>query len=83
MFERTIRTIEDVEQFFEYLVKTLHLNFHPDTDFREYINIENGCNVFSQHDAEKLNFTMAQCFEACENADKDIYEIGINRLCGL
>jgi hypothetical protein len=81
MFEITIRTIEDVEQFFEYLTKTLHLNFHPDTDFSEYINIENGDNTFSPHDVKKLNSTIAQCFQVCETAHKDIYEIGLNCLC--
>ncbi|MHB9070758.1 MAG: hypothetical protein ACYC54_10380 [Sedimentisphaerales bacterium] len=82
MFNKTIRTIEDVEQFFDYLVKILHLNFHPDTDFLVYINIETKVNTFSQHDAKKLNSTMAQCFNVCEAAEKDIYRIGINSLCG-
>lgn len=66
MFNKTIRTIEDVEQFFDYLVKILHLNFHPDTDFCEYINIETKVNTFSPHDAENLNFVMSQCFRVCE-----------------
>ena len=55
MFDGTIRSIKDVEQFFNYLVKTLHLNFHPDTDFLDYINIENGVNTFSSNDTATLN----------------------------
>jgi len=82
MFNRTIKSIEDVEQFFDYLVKTLHLNFHPDTDFLNYINIDNGGSTFSPHDVDKLNFVMSRCFKVCEAADKDIYRIGINSLCG-
>jgi hypothetical protein len=80
MFKRKIRTIEDVEQFFEYLVKTLHLNFHPDTDFSEYINIGNGNNTFSPQEAKKLNAAMTQCVKLCKTAKKDIYEIGFNCL---
>jgi hypothetical protein len=80
MFERKIKTIKDVEQFFEYLVKSLHLNFHPDTNFREYINIANGNNTFSPKEAKKLNASMDQCFKLCETVKTDIYEIGLNCL---
>ena len=81
MFDITIRSIKDVEQFFDYLANTLHLNFHPDTDFLDYINIENRVNTFSPHDAENLNSVMSKCFEVCGVAGIDIYNISINCLC--
>jgi len=77
MFDIKIRSIKDVEQFFDYLVKTLHLNFHPDTDFMEYINLEAEVNTFSPHEAEILNSLMSQCFIFCEALGADIYEIAL------
>ena len=80
MFERKIRTIKDVKHFFKYLVKTLHLNFNPDNDFSDYINIEHGGSTFSRSEAKKFNSKMAKCFQVCKTTHKDIYEIGLNSL---
>ena len=35
-----IKTVEDVNKFFDYLLEERRVNFHPDTPFEDYINVE-------------------------------------------
>ena len=70
-----ITTIEDVKLFAFQLVNEETLNFHPDNDFSEYINIETNMPVYSPEESKKLNIQMYKCFEVCEQFNEDIYEL--------
>lgn len=70
-----ISSIDDVKAFACYLIKDLGINLHPDTDFKEYINLETLQPTFSLEEAESFNELMEKCFFICERENKDIYEI--------
>jgi len=74
MIER-IKTVEDVQAFAEHLFNTERLNFHPDCDFREYVNMGSSERTYSEQDAEKRNRMMAECFRVCKKNKTDIYEV--------
>lgn len=78
-----IQNIGDVEEFFTHLLDLESLNFHPDNDFKDYICRE-GANAnspsYTQEEAELRNDMLAQCFEVCERAGVDIYDIGFQLL---
>ena len=80
MFSRDIKTVEDIEIFFSYLVHVLDLNFHPDTDFSDYVSSEDGSTTFSEAETSNLNTIMQACFEICERHKVDIHEIGLEIL---
>lgn len=70
-----ITTIEDVKLFAFQLVNEESLNFHPDSDFSEYINFETNTSVYSPEESKILNVLMNKCFEVCEQYNEDIYEL--------
>lgn len=70
-----LSSIDDVKDFAYYLIKELGINIHPDTDFKEYINLETLKPTFSLEEAESLNKLMEKCFLICEKYNTDIYEI--------
>lgn len=74
-----ITTVEDVKEFFRHLVYDLDLNFHPDEDFKEYVNRETGERVMDDKQADLYNRLMDEAFEACDNEDM-VYEIGFELL---
>ena len=82
MFSIEIKTIEDVKRYFCYLVEELHLNFHPDTEFSEYVSSETVESTFSKGEICYHNSLMGTCFSVCEKAGVDIYEIGLQVLKG-
>ena len=69
-----MKTVDDVRDFFEEL-KQQGVNFHPDDNFNNYVNIETGQPSFSAAQAAELNDKLDQAFEVCEAADVDIYEL--------
>ena len=69
-----INTIEDVKKFARDLIAE-GINFHPDDDFTEYVNLANGESTYTKEDAEFRNNLMNKCFGVCEHEEKDIYEI--------
>ncbi len=76
-----IKSIADVEIFFHHLLEKESLNFHPDEDFRNYINLETHLPSYTIEDAELRNHLMTSCFEVCEQEnDTDIYTIGLQDL---
>ena len=75
IFNNEIRNVEDVIQYFSYLVNEMKLNLHPDTDFSEYVSFETGQNTFTDEQISHFNNLMKNCFKACEFAEADIYEI--------
>ena len=74
-----ITTVEYVKDFFRHLVYDLDLNFHPDDDFKEYVNYETGERVMDDKRAELYNRLMDEAFEACDN-EYMVYEIGFELL---
>ena len=71
-----IITIEDVKDFAKQLTAE-GVSFHPDDDFKDYINFSTNEPI---EDAEFRNNLMNDCFEVCEKAGADIYEIMFEEL---
>lgn len=61
--------------FAQYLVNELHLNFHPVDDFSCYVSYDIKQPTFTPEEAAKYNALMDECFDVCEKANADIYEI--------
>ncbi len=74
-----IATVEDVKDFFRHLVYDLDLNFHPDDDFKSYVDNKTGERIMDDEQAELYNRLMEESFEACNNDDM-VYEIGFELL---
>lgn len=75
-----IRSVEDVEAFFHYLVYERKVNLHPDDDFNEFVNYEENKVSFTSDEASVFNRLMRECFDVCEKENADIYEIGYDVL---
>lgn len=71
-----IKSIEDVVEFFTQLLDE-GLNYHPDDNFRDYINIETGKPSYTAQEALIRNNLNDQCFSVCEVAVADIYNISM------
>lgn len=68
-----IKTIEDVAFFASQLVNKENLNFHPDDDFSDYINLETQESLYSEKEIQILNQQMKKCFDVCDQFGADIY----------
>ena len=68
--------LEDVKIFFQQILNE-GINFHPDTDFLDYINLQSNQPTYSVADANLRNKLLEESFEICENEDADIYSIGL------
>ncbi|HEY5569983.1 MAG TPA: hypothetical protein VIK42_00740 [Bacteroidales bacterium] len=68
-----IKTIEDVALFASQLVNKENLNFHPDDDFSDYINLETQESLYSEKEIQTLNQQMKKCFDVCNQFGTDIY----------
>ena len=73
-----IRSVEDTKVFFHHLLEDRKLSYHPDDDFKNYVNFETGERTFTDDEAELYNRLMEEAFEVCEVADVDIYGIGLD-----
>jgi hypothetical protein len=69
-----IGTLEDVKIFVKQLVEE-GLNYHPDDDFSQYINIQTDEPTYSPEQASLRNELNIQCFEVCEVLGVDIYDV--------
>ncbi len=69
-----IETIEDVRAFVKQLVEE-ELNYHPDDDFTQYINIHTDEPTYSPEEAAARNELNNQCFVVCERLGEDVYSI--------
>lgn len=73
-----LKTKQDVHRFFAYLLNDLELNFHPDTPFEDYINLESGQPSFTPEQQQQLNQRMDEAFKISNSEDGDeIYQIAI------
>ena len=68
-----ITTVEEVKNFFYHIVYDLNINFHPDDDFKDYVNYEVGERTMDDEQAELYNRLMDEAFEVC---GEDVYEMG-------
>ena len=69
-----IQTLDDVKAFAKQLIAE-GLNFHPDDDFNDYVNLENNLPLYSNEEASIRNELMNKCFEVCELEGIDIYDL--------
>ena len=72
----TIKTIKDVQDFFQSLYDNYDVAFHPDDSFHGYVN-EKDEPTFSSVDADNLDAVMKRCFDICDENETDIYETGV------
>lgn len=69
-----IETIEDVKTFVKQLVQE-GVNYHPDEDFTQYINIHTDNPTYSVEEAAIRNELNYKCFDLCEQVGEDIYNL--------
>lgn len=74
-----ITNVEEVRDFFHHIVYDLDINFHPDDDFKNYVNYETGERCLDDEQAELYNRLMNESFDACNDEDM-VYEIGCELL---
>ena len=68
--------MEDVAEFVVQLLAE-GLNYHPDDDFENYVNIETGEPSYSTKEAQVRNLLNIQCFEVCEAVGAEIYDVSM------
>lgn len=79
--ERTkIRNVEDVKSFFHHIVYERNITFHPDDRFEEYFNLETDEPSFTPEECEIYDHLMDLCFDVCEAAGADIYDLCMKAL---
>lgn len=73
--DRTMRieSMEDVAAFARSVIRD-GVNYHPDTDFLDYVNIEKGGATYTLEEASALNKNNGKAFGLCRKQDVDIYE---------
>lgn len=74
MFNPT--NVTEVRQFIFHVIFDLDTSFHPDDDFRDYVN-RAGKRSFDTKTARKLNKALEQAFAVCEENDADIYDLAM------
>ena len=74
--ESTIATVNDMKEFFRYLVNERQVVFHPDDPFEDY-KFQDGHGVFTQEERAVYNRLMDESFEVCEKNGADIYALGL------
>ena len=80
MFDKKIRNENDVRMFFAYLIQQEKLNFHPDTNFSEYVNFETGEASFNVEEISHYNRLMNDSFLVCNRENIDIYNLSFGIL---
>lgn len=68
-----IKSIADVEAFFNYLYDVEKISFHPDDEFLGNMNDD-----YTKKQAINFDRYMLDCFDVCEKEKKDIYGIAAN-----
>ena len=74
-----ITTVEEVKDFFRHIFFDLDINFHPDDDFKDYIDSTTGERSMDDEQAELYNRLMDEAFEVCDDEDR-VYELGCDLL---
>lgn len=68
-----IRNTNDVIAFAKQLVIE-GISFHPDDDFKDYINLKTKEPSYNKQEAKLRNKLMNQCFAVCKKEGVDIYD---------
>lgn len=76
LISRRISSIEDVRQFMKGCIRDLHLVFHPDIPFSDYVN-KDGLFTFSKEEDRELSLVLEKCFDICDQERVDLYEIAL------
>ena len=61
----TINTIQDVAEFINGIYK-LGVNFHPDSNFASYINLDTHEQAFTDEACQVYDTALMRCFEVCD-----------------
>lgn len=64
---------KEIENFLHYIICDLHINFHPDNDFKEY-------GLFSDEHADLYNDYIDSAFAWCSENCIDFYELAFKVL---
>ena len=78
--ESHIASVEEVTQFFKFLVDEKSLNFHPDDNFAEYVHNQTQEPFFSEAEVKLYNRLMDECFAVCADSNYSIYDLGLEIL---
>lgn len=74
MYTQTINSVVDVEGFFHHLIVDRKMyGFHPDDGFES-------CDDMTILEAKSYANMLDKCFDICEEANVDLYEICANIL---
>lgn len=74
---KSINTIDDVWEFFNYLHNVEKVNFNTKQDFGEYINRETDKPIYTANEAKERNILMDKCFDVCSENDFNIFKVYI------
>lgn len=75
-----ISSVAQVQAFFRHLAGERKVSFHPDDDFSEYVHYTTGKPLFCPEEAQLYNRLMDESFAVCCQANRDIYEIGLEEI---
>lgn len=72
-----INTLEDVKNFQRFIMQIKEVNYHPDTNFEDYIYYNTGKPSFTTKEVELYNLLNNRCFDVCVQLkdDDEIYRI--------
>lgn len=73
-YHKDLETIADVKEFFKWLLDE-GINFHPEDDFKNYINVETKEPSFSPEVVDELNGLMDQAWSICEKFGLNCCEV--------
>lgn len=74
---KSINTIDDVWEFFNYLYNVEGVIFHPVANFKEYKNIETDKPFYTNKEAKERNVLKDKCLEVCLENDFDIFKVAV------
>jgi hypothetical protein len=75
-----LKTIQDVQKFFEHIVFDLGINFHIDTPFSDYVNYSDNEAMMSKSEAIRYEVMMSKAIDICNAEGVDEYELGLDIL---
>ena len=73
-----IASAEEVKAFFRHIVYDLDINFHPDDDFADYVDLKTGNRTMDDEAAAIYNRLIDEAFDAV--GEDAVYEIACNLL---
>lgn len=74
---KSINTIDDVWEFFNYLRNVEDVMFHPKQDFGEYIDRETDKPGYTAKEVKERNILMDKCFNVCSENDISIFKVAL------